>query len=172
MVFAIHQHESAMGIHVSPPSWNSCPPPSPLYPSRLSQSTGFGCLASCIKLALVIYFTYDKYMFWSYSLKLSHPRLLPLSPKVCSLRLCLLCCTACMIFSTIFLNFMWVKVAQSCLTLCDPMDYRAHRILQARILEWVAFPSPGDLPNPGINCAIYALLHSVCLSLSDLLHSV
>ena len=23
-------------------------------------------------------------------------------------------------------------------------------ILQARILEWVAFPSPGDLPNPGI----------------------
>ena len=25
-----------------------------------------------------------------------------------------------------------------------------HGILQARILEWVAFPSPGDLPNPGI----------------------
>ena len=23
-------------------------------------------------------------------------------------------------------------------------------VLQARILEWVAFPSPGDLPNPGI----------------------
>ena len=23
-------------------------------------------------------------------------------------------------------------------------------ILQARILEWVAMPSPGDLPNPGI----------------------
>ena len=23
-------------------------------------------------------------------------------------------------------------------------------ILQARILEWVAVPSPGDLPNPGI----------------------
>ena len=28
----------------------------------------------------------------------------------------------------------------SCPTLCDPMDYRAHGILQARILEWVAFP--------------------------------
>ena len=26
----------------------------------------------------------------------------------------------------------------------------AHGILQARILEWVAFPSPGDLPDPGI----------------------
>ena len=33
-----------------------------------------------------------------------------------------------------------VKVTQSCLTLCDPMDYTIHGILQARILEWVAFP--------------------------------
>ena len=33
-----------------------------------------------------------------------------------------------------------VKVAQSCLTLCDPMDYTVHGILQARILERVAFP--------------------------------
>ena len=29
-----------------------------------------------------------------------------------------------------------IKVIQSCLTLCDPMDC----ILQARILEWVAIP--------------------------------
>ena len=43
-----------------------------------------------------------------------------------------------------------VKVAQSCPNLCDPMDYTVHGILQVRILEWVAFPSPGDLPNPGI----------------------
>ena len=34
-----------------------------------------------------------------------------------------------------------VKVTHSCLTLCDPMDYTVHGILQARILEWVAFPS-------------------------------
>ena len=33
-----------------------------------------------------------------------------------------------------------VKVAHSCPTLCDPMDYTVHGILQARILEWVAFP--------------------------------
>ena len=45
---------------------------------------------------------------------------------------------------------MKVKVAQSCLTLCDPMDYTAHGILQARILEWVAVPFSRDLPNPGI----------------------
>ena len=32
---------------------------------------------------------------------------------------------------------MKVKVAQLCLTLCH---YTVHRILQARILEWVAFP--------------------------------
>ena len=32
-----------------------------------------------------------------------------------------------------------VKVAQLCPTLCDPMDYPVHGILQARILEWVAF---------------------------------
>ena len=32
-----------------------------------------------------------------------------------------------------------VKVVQSCLTLCDPMDYIVRGILQARILEWVAF---------------------------------
>ena len=33
-----------------------------------------------------------------------------------------------------------VKVAQSCPTVCDPMDYIVHGLLQARILEWVAFP--------------------------------
>ena len=32
-----------------------------------------------------------------------------------------------------------VKVAQSCLTLCDPMNYTVHGILQARV-EWVAVP--------------------------------
>ena len=35
---------------------------------------------------------------------------------------------------------MKVKVAHLCLTLCNPMDYTVHEILQARILEWVAFP--------------------------------
>ena len=35
---------------------------------------------------------------------------------------------------------MKVKVTQSCLTLCDPMDCIVKGILQARILEWVAFP--------------------------------
>ena len=47
-------------------------------------------------------------------------------------------------------NKVKVKVIQSCPTVCDPMGYPVDGILQARILEWVAFPSPGDLPNPGI----------------------
>ena len=33
-----------------------------------------------------------------------------------------------------------VKVIKSCPTLCDPTDYTVRGILQARILEWVAFP--------------------------------
>ena len=33
-----------------------------------------------------------------------------------------------------------MKFAQSCPTLCDPKDYTVHGILQARILEWAAFP--------------------------------
>ena len=38
------------------------------------------------------------------------------------------------------LGYCEVKVAQSCPTLRDPMDYTVHGILQAKILEWVAFP--------------------------------
>ena len=38
------------------------------------------------------------------------------------------------------LYYMKVKVTQSRPTLCDPMDYTVHGILQAKILEWVAFP--------------------------------
>ena len=33
-----------------------------------------------------------------------------------------------------------MKVAQSCLTLWDPMDYIVHGIRQAKILEWVTVP--------------------------------
>ena len=44
-------------------------------------------------------------------------------------------------------------VAQSCLTLCDPMDYSppgssVHGILQARVLEWVAMLSSRGSSQP------------------------
>ena len=47
------------------------------------------------------------------------------------------------------------EVAQSCPILCDPMDCSlpcssVHGILQARYWSGLPFPSPGDLPDPGI----------------------
>ena len=48
------------------------------------------------------------------------------------------------------------SVARLCLTLCDSMDCSppgstVRGISQAKILEWAAiFPTPGDLPHPGI----------------------
>ena len=41
-----------------------------------------------------------------------------------------------------------VKVAQSCPTLCDPIDHTVHEILQARILEWIAFPFSSRSSQP------------------------
>ena len=53
-----------------------------------------------------------------------------------------------------------VLVAQSFLTLCNPMDSgppssSVHGIFQARILEWVTIS--GDLPDPGIKLRSPAL---------------
>ena len=65
-------------------------------------------------------------------------------------------CSSMMYFNNNYLKNIWVtlsdwaKVAQSCLTLCNPMDYSALGILQGRIWQ-NTFPSPGNLPNPGIN---------------------
>ena len=49
-----------------------------------------------------------------------------------------------------YLNEKWseVKVVQLCLTLCNPMDYTVHSILQARILKWVAFPFSSRSSQP------------------------
>ena len=59
VVFAIHRHDSAMGIHVflilNPPF----PYPSPSYLSGSSQCTSPEHPASCIEPGLAIYFTYD-----------------------------------------------------------------------------------------------------------------
>ena len=73
-------------------------------------------------------------------------------------------------------------VFQSCLTLCDPVDYSppgssVHGILQARILGWVFWVgkipwktsrgSSGDLPNPGIDPRSPALQADSLLSESS-----
>ena len=58
-------------------------------------------------------------------------------------------------------------VAQSCLTLCNALDYSlissfVHGILKARILEW---GSTGDLPDPGIEpgSPVFPALQAVSL---------
>ena len=56
---------------------------------------------------------------------------------------------------TVDINMDACLVDQSCLTLWDPKDWSppgssVHGTLQARMLEWVAMPFPGDLPDPGI----------------------
>jgi len=61
---------------------------------------------------------------------------------------------------------------------CSPPGSPVHAILQARILEWVAIPTPRDLSNPGIKpgspapqadslptelCRLYYKIRTVCL---------
>ena len=48
-------------------------------------------------------------------------------------------------------DILKVKVAQSCLTLCNPMNHTVHRILQAGILEGVAFPFSRESTTQGLN---------------------
>ena len=87
---------------------------------------------------------------WSSCLKLQ-PTLSSPTPSVVLLTPFILhyCIYQCIILC------MPAKSLQSCLTLCNPINW-SHQaplsmgILQARILEWIAVPSPGDLPHPGI----------------------
>ena len=103
VVFAIHWHESTMGVHVSHPETPSSLPPHPIplgCPSAPAMSVLFHALIldwSSVSHMVI-------YMFQCYSLKSSHPRLLPQSPKVCSLYLCLFCCLSYRVIVTIFLN--------------------------------------------------------------------
>ena len=64
---------------------------------------------------------------------------------------------------------MKVLVAQFCPSLCNtmhcsPPGSSVQGILQSRILEGVAFPSPGDFPNPGIEPGSPALQADSLLS--------
>ena len=106
VVSAIHRHESATGVHVSPhPEPPHHLPPHPI--PWVAPSTGFGGPASCIELALLICSTYS-------DVKASH------SAMSTSVR---------------------------------PQGLYSPGILQARILEWVAFPfsrgssQPRDRPR-------------------------
>ena len=56
----------------------------------------------------------------------------------------------------VYMNKVKVEVTQSCLTLCNLMDYTVHGLLQARILEYVAI-SPWCIANLSPITAVYIL---------------
>ena len=47
---------------------------------------------------------------------------------------------------------------------CSPPGSSVHGILQVKILEWKPFPSPGDLPHPGVESRSPALQEDSLLS--------
>ena len=67
------------------PSWTPLPPPSPSSPSGSSQCTSPELLSYASNLCWRCVSQLITYMFQCYSLRSSHPRLLPQSPKVCSI---------------------------------------------------------------------------------------
>ena len=94
-------------VHMCLPILKPLPSPSPPHPSGLSQSTNFECLASCIELALVIYFTCG-YICFSAILSNQPTVSFSRNPKVFSLHPCLFCCVAYRVIITIFLNSIYM----------------------------------------------------------------
>ena len=78
-------------------------PPQPV-PLRCPRAPALGVLLYASNLHCSSTLHTAIYMFQCYFLILSHPCLLPQSPKVCYLHLCLFCCLAYRVISTIFLN--------------------------------------------------------------------
>ena len=105
--FTIHQHESAMGIHVFP----ILNPPSHLPPHTIPLGHPSAAPPSTLYHALNLDWRFVScmiYMFQCHSPKSSHPLPLPQSPKDCSIHLCLFCCLAYRVILTIFLNSIYM----------------------------------------------------------------
>ena len=109
LVSTKHQHESVIGLPMSPPTWTSLPPPSP--------STPLGCYWTPVWGPWVIqqipigYLFYRWWcMFPCYFLHTSHP-VLPPHPDmsiISSPCLCLHCCSANRFISAIFLDSIYM----------------------------------------------------------------
>ena len=82
------------------------------------------------------------YMFQGYSLKSSQPRLLPQSPKLCSLHLCLFCSLAHRLIVTIFLNSIYMYSDQISHSVVSD-SLRPHESQHAR--------PPCPSPSPGVH---------------------
>ena len=134
---SIPWHESAVGVHVFS-ILNPLPTPSHPIPQGHPSAPALSTLSRVLNLDWQSITHMIINMFQCHSLK-SHPRLLPQSPKVCSLYLCLPCCLA----YRVIVAAAAAKSLQLCPALSDPMDcsppgFPVPGILQARTLEWVA----------------------------------
>ena len=96
-------------IYMYSPSWSPLPPPSPPHPSGSSQWTRPDHLSHASNLGWWSVSPLIVYVFQCYSLRTSHPRLLPQSLKVCSVHLCLFFCFAYRVIVTIFLNSIYMN---------------------------------------------------------------
>ena len=152
---------------MSPASWTSLPLPILYHPSRLSQSTGlrevqvldlkhwtlWNLLIQQISIGYLILHMI-LYTFQCYSLDSSLP--FPVSTSLCSTSVSLLlpcrrvhqyhlsrvraCVLSCF-------SHIWLCVIPY--TVCSVPGFSVHGILQARTLEGLPCPPPGDLPNLG-----------------------
>ena len=102
-------------IDMNQPWVYMCPhldPPSHLPPHPIRQGHPTAPALSTLSHALNVDWLSISYMviykFQCYSLKSSHLHLLPQSPKVCSLSLCLFCWLAYSLIITIFLNSIYM----------------------------------------------------------------
>ena len=96
---------------------HTCVPPSilkplprlcPLIPPGCHRAPALGALCHTSNSHWLSTLHMVMYIFKCYSLKSSHPLVLPLSPKGCSLLLCLLCYPARRIVGTIFLDSIYM----------------------------------------------------------------
>ena len=117
----IHQHESAIGIHILPPSWTSLSLPTQPTHLNFHRALGFSSLhhiANSHWLSILHMYCKIVYMFPYCFLNLSHLLLPSLCPQVFSLCLHFHCCLANRFISKYHLS--------------------VHGIFRARVLEWGA----------------------------------
>ena len=109
-------------VYTCTPSWN--PPPTSLPVPSLWVIPVHQPQALNLDWQFISYMIL--YMVQCHSPKSSHPLPLPQSPQGCSIHLCLFCCLTYRVIITIFLNSIYMcsvqLVAQSCLTICNPMN--------------------------------------------------
>ena len=97
------------GFTCIPPSQSPLPPPSPPDSPGSSQRTSPEHLSHASNLGWWSVSPLMVYMFRCCSLKTLHRRLLPQSPKVCSVHLCLSFCFAYRVIVTAFLNSIYMR---------------------------------------------------------------